>query len=248
MPAPGSFAVHPDLDRLVDRVTLSPETAAGSHLVLPGPFPTLGFQLRGRLQVSLDGSWQPLHEAGVTGLCGSHRVFAQEEPTRTVLIRLMPWAVPALFRESARALVDGHVSLVDLLPRGQSAGWLGREPDDAVGEAQALLARLARSARPASPIAVEGARLILRRGGMITVGELETALGWSRRHIERVFIDSIGVPPKRFAALVRFHRAAQALRAGRTPADVALQYGYFDQSHFANEFRRFAGRPPSAVR
>ncbi len=244
----GSFRVRPDLDGFVESISLSLGTAAGSHVVLPGPLPTMGFQLRGRLRVSLDGKWQPLSVAGITGLCGGPRMFGQDELTQTVLIRLSPWAIPVLFRESARTLIDGHVALADLLSRGDNAEWLGRKTNHAVAEAQALLARLVRSSRSPNPIAVDGARLIIRRGGAISVRELEKALGWSRRHIERVFIESMGVPPKRFAGLVRFRRAQRALRAGRKPAEVALDCGYFDHSHLANEFRRFAGTSPSNLR
>lgn len=242
-----SFRVRPGLEGFVESVSLSPETASGSHVVLPGPFPTIGFQLRGQMRVSVEGTWRPLSPSGITGLCGGPRVFGQTESTQTVLLRLSPWAIPVLFRESAHALIDGHVALADLLSPGPSAEWLGCEPNQAVAEAQALLARLVRASRSPSAIAVEGARLILRRGGAIRVGELEKALGWSRRHIERVFVDSIGVPPKRFAGIVRFRRAERALRAGKKPAEVALRYGYFDHSHLANEFRRLAGMSPSNV-
>jgi AraC-like DNA-binding protein len=244
----GSFAVRPDLEGLIESIALSPETAAGSHRVLPGPFPTIGFQLRGQLRVSLGAEWRPLSLAGITGLCSGPRVFGQSEPTQTILIRLSPWAIPVLFRESAHALADGHVGLADLLSPDHNAEWSGREPNHAIAEVQALLGRLVRGSRSPNPVAVEGATLVLRRGGAIRVGELQKALGWSRRHIERVFIDSIGVSPKRFAGIVRFRRAERALRDGRAPADVALHYGYFDQSHLANDFRRFSGTSPSNLR
>jgi methylphosphotriester-DNA--protein-cysteine methyltransferase len=136
--------------------------------------------------------------------------------------------VPALFRSILSASVD--------------AGC-------AVEAVQGLLIRqLQRSGRKPNIIAAEGARLIMCRDGKVRTRDLAAALGWSRRHIERVFLNEIGLTPKEFAGLVRFRRAEKALRAGGSLADIALEAGYYDQSHLANDIKRYSGAVPSLLR
>ncbi|QBI21048.1 AraC family transcriptional regulator [Egibacter rhizosphaerae] len=82
------------------------------------------------------------------------------------------------------------------------------------------------------------------------VGELAAELGWSGRHLTRRFRQHVGLPPKRFARLVRFRRALALLEQadGPSPAEVALLAGYYDQAHLANEVRAMGGRTPAEIR
>ena len=53
--------------------------------------------------------------------------------------------------------------------------------------------------------------------------------------------------PKRAARLLRFERARELAEAAERPdwARVAVEAGYYDQSHLINEFREITGRPPA---
>jgi AraC-like DNA-binding protein len=68
----------------------------------------------------------------------------------------------------------------------------------------------------------------------------------STRQFRRLCLERAGVTPKRLCRIVRFRETARRLRedAVRSLADVALECGYYDQSHLTNEFREFSGRPP----
>ena len=49
------------------------------------------------------------------------------------------------------------------------------------------------------------------------------------------------------ASVIRFERAAIALSSRQfSPAELAVAYGYADQSHLTREFVRFAGDTPAA--
>jgi AraC-like DNA-binding protein len=74
---------------------------------------------------------------------------------------------------------------------------------------------------------------------------LASAAGQSLRQFERRFKSRVGVSAKSLQRVVRFHRAASQLLAG-SPAlvDVALDSGFFDQSHMSHEFRALADVSP----
>jgi transcriptional regulator GlxA family with amidase domain len=74
-------------------------------------------------------------------------------------------------------------------------------------------------------------------------------LGMSERHLRRVFRDAVGVSPKAFAKLARFHRALGAAHADRRTswARIATATGYYDQAHLIDEFRTITGVTPRAL-
>jgi AraC-like DNA-binding protein len=68
----------------------------------------------------------------------------------------------------------------------------------------------------------------------------------SPRNLDRLFQRLLGFSPKYFARIVRFQGALRILMedASTTLAEVSAECGYFDQSHFVKDFRRFTGGVP----
>ena len=77
----------------------------------------------------------------------------------------------------------------------------------------------------------------------VAVRDLCAATGYSSRRLGQLFQDEVGVGPKMLARILRFQRAVQRLHAGCEMRwdELALDCGYCDQSHFANDFRDFSG-------
>jgi len=76
-----------------------------------------------------------------------------------------------------------------------------------------------------------------------TVRDVAGDTGWSQRRFSQVFREQVGLSPKVWCRIQRFQRAVRQLHAGADVAwaELALDCGYYDQSHFANEFRAFSG-------
>jgi len=66
----------------------------------------------------------------------------------------------------------------------------------------------------------------------------------SRFHFLRIFQQAVGVPPLRYAALLRVAYAEQLLRDGIPIVDVADRAGYCDQGHLNRCFHRVVGMTP----
>jgi len=83
-------------------------------------------------------------------------------------------------------------------------------------------------------------------GGRMSVSELAMREVVSERQLNRKFAEWIGISPKRFSEVVRFHRVLSSIHQGHTAdgAALALNHGFFDQAHLIRQFRKFYGETP----
>lgn len=82
-----------------------------------------------------------------------------------------------------------------------------------------------------------------RAPSIASVRETACRIGWSERRFSQVFRQEVGFAPKVWCRIRRFQRAVQQLHSGAEMcwAELALDCGYYDQAHFANEFHAFSG-------
>jgi AraC-like DNA-binding protein len=69
----------------------------------------------------------------------------------------------------------------------------------------------------------------------------------SERTLQRLFAGYVGIGPKWVLQRYRLHEAVEQLQ-GRGEVDwarLALELGYYDQAHFARDFRSLVGRTPA---
>jgi AraC-like DNA-binding protein len=90
---------------------------------------------------------------------------------------------------------------------------------------------------------------ILRHRGRVTIEAMAHDAGVSRQYFTRQFREHLGISPKLYCRLARFHSGlAYAHPRGRVDwAQVALDMGYADQSHMIAEFRQFSALTPQAL-
>lgn len=81
-----------------------------------------------------------------------------------------------------------------------------------------------------------------------TIAQVVEQSGLSHRYFNELFRAAIGLSPKRFRQLRRLRTVLRDI--WREPpiswAAVALEHGYYDHAHLANDFRHFAGISPTA--
>jgi AraC-like DNA-binding protein len=79
----------------------------------------------------------------------------------------------------------------------------------------------------------------------ITLDDLARCVGLSRYHLIRIFKQHTGLPPHLYRTQRRIDLAKTLLRQGMPFAQVALETGFTDQSHFTNKFKQFTAATPS---
>ena len=218
------------------------------------------------LRVPLDELWLDageVREALSAGAGAVERVRALE---RVLASRVVPSVVSAQndVDEAIRRIVDagGSLGITRLAPAlGVTRQHLARRFAQLVGVSPKTFARVVRLGRvieraravPAQHDVDEAIRRIVDAGGSLGITRLAPALGVTRQHLARRFSQLVGVSPKTFARVVRLGRVierARAVPAGETInwSALALELGYFDQSHLVDEFRELTGVTPLAWR
>jgi AraC-like DNA-binding protein len=88
--------------------------------------------------------------------------------------------------------------------------------------------------------AINGERAITR------VDHIASRFHLSRRTLERLFSQYVGVSPKWVIQRARLHEAADKLAQGEKVdlPRLALDLGYFDQAHFIKDFKTIIGTTP----
>jgi AraC-like DNA-binding protein len=94
----------------------------------------------------------------------------------------------------------------------------------------------------------ESAGMIMNCGGNIAITDICGHLNHNIKTMERNFKNIIGLTPKAFSKIIRFNNAFNDIKSGnyRDIHDIIHRHGFYDQSHFINEFRKYTGLPPSS--
>lgn len=84
-------------------------------------------------------------------------------------------------------------------------------------------------------------------GGRRTVRDVAAEVGVGERRLQQLFHEHVGLSPRAWSRLARTHARLRSLRRVRSPAwaELALDHGFYDQAHLANEFRALCGMTPS---
>lgn len=167
-------------------------------------------------------------------------------------VTLRPGAAGALLGMPASEIAGTAVHL-DELWHGRGAELLERmagQPDDA-SRVSVLCAALQRQLADGDvtihPAAMRAAQLIAASGGRRPLREVAAAVGLGERRLQQVFQHQVGLPPRAWSRLARLHACLRALRLQRAPAwaSLALDGGFYDQSHLVNEFQALCGLTPT---
>ena len=77
-----------------------------------------------------------------------------------------------------------------------------------------------------------------------TVKDLSDFLALSPRQTHRVFMKNYGMPPLKVLSIIRFQHCLQELTSEH-PSQENFEDGYYDQSHFINDFKKNIGLTPT---
>jgi len=183
---------------------------------------------------------------------GAHgRSFEPKEETFIIGVHFKPGGAFPFLGLPAGDLADSHVDLEALW--GPSAGRLRERLCEARISAErfqllqeALVSRLRHGVDQHYAVSAALEMFGKNQGGP-RVRETAKYLGLSQRRFIQVFKAEVGMTPKLFSRIQRFQRTRAFIQQNLSIdwADLALELGYFDQSHLIREFIEFSGLSPT---
>jgi AraC-like DNA-binding protein len=190
----------------------------------------------------------------VSGAYGKGFITDSEEEAFIIGVHFKPGGAFPCLGNPADELADTHVDLETLW--GSSAIRLRERLCEAANVAErfylleeSLIRHLFRPLE--HHYAVSTALEIFGRQNNVTVRDIARSIGLSQRRFIQVFKAEVGVTPKLFSRVQRFQRARAIIHRQEKAADwtdLAIECGYFDQSHLIREFLEFASLSPAAYR
>ncbi len=198
----------------------------------------------------------PVRRSSGTVISGTHtRSYLCDPRQRSsvVGVHFKPGRAFPFLGISPAEIVNAHAELRDLWgSEGQDLREQLLEaasPEQRFRRIEAALLRRLRRARPGHP-AVRAAVHALRGGESgVRVTDVAALVGLSHRRFVELFEREVGLTPKFYARIQRFHRVKRDIATLRKPpswAAFALACGYFDQSHMIRDFVEFSKMSPES--
>jgi AraC-like DNA-binding protein len=213
------------------------------ELALPTGASSLTIRLDGEaIGIARDGVWERFQDGVLWGAQSSFVVRDTSRLGGVVGVQFEPGMAAGLLGVPAGEMVARHVAF-------WRRDWVLRvqEAVDPLACLEGLLLGLRPRALDAGIRWAVGE--IVKRPDVVRVEALRRECGYSVRRFGEGFRDAVGLTPKQFARVRRFGLALERLaRGGEELGELALDCGFYDQSHLNREFRAFAGVTPGEYR
>ncbi len=84
------------------------------------------------------------------------------------------------------------------------------------------------------------------RPDALSIARMNAQIGYSQKHFTDIFKRAVGITPKAYLKIMRFQKAVRTIDEFPIPdwGSIALDCGFYDQSHFIHDFKHFSGFTP----
>lgn len=187
--------------------------------------------------------------SGIQFQADTYRRFITRESFGIFGAYIYPFAVPRLFNIPSSQTTNLALDYDTFL------GCAGRELEERIMLAHNnqeragilsdfLLMRLRHNVKTDDRI-ITSIRRVIHSKQHQTVAQLADTFNFSVRQFDRRFKEYAGFSPKTYLRLVRLQNAIQQYSRYKTLTQIALECGYYDQSHFIHDVKAFTGYHPS---
>ena len=232
-------------------VVEDPQPSPQKRKIIPDGFPEIIIHYKEPYKIKLHSKWETQTETLFAGQITSHFYLENTGASGMVGLKLMPTAAYQLFGVNMSSYVDRVVPLNevcgDFFEAFRQEMKTGSSPDFRIKKAEQCFKYLIDNRTLHNVGAIKQAvDSILKHKGMIKIEAIAAELDFSFRHLQREFKRIVGLSPKFFSRITRFNYIFEIMKQENSSwIGIALDSGYFDQSHFIKEFKAFTGEEPS---
>lgn len=205
------------------------------------------FHYRGRFYNFTDKqkTYSFLH--GVDGLSDRYCRYAIDESFGIFGVHLYPYALQPLFAVPASAFINQSLDFNSLSIKGfetleERVIMAGNTKERVRIVSDFLTNHLSQSPKPEI---IRIVNMIIKQKGDVNISSLADQCFRSVRQFQRIFKEQTGFTPKAFARVARFNAVLnQPNKRYKSLAEAAYDFGYYDQTHFIQDFKTYTGYTP----
>lgn len=219
------------------------------HHAYAYPCPEIVFCYKGRFRYGVGHSNDTELVSGVFGQTDTFsRVRLADEHFWILGIYLYPHALPQLFGMPANDLTNHYADVKSILGRDGEAleeqiALASDNQQRAKLVSDFLGARLKNAMTESNTISFSITAIVndFHSGSVKTLADINCL---SLRQFERQFKKLSGFSPRSFLRIMRFNSVLNKDYQHKSLTEIGIECGYYDQSHFIHDFRKFSGISP----
>jgi AraC-like DNA-binding protein len=246
---------HPSLRDFIHGYWLIESDAAYERLELvPDGYPEIFFTLNGNIQIfSEKNHWQCFDQAGLIGQVTHRFAFETRDYSKVLYVKLYPWTPYSLFKIPFWQMNDAVVGIHDVTPDTRfrelsERVYAAENVDRATTILDAFFIQRLLPSQIENPFLHFAVRQIFSSNGTVGIDTLTQQIHASRRYVEKLFKQEIGMTPKQYARLIRVKKASMLLLDPQFSGQINSIIGpldYYDQSHFLKDFKAVVQQTPT---
>jgi len=192
--------------------------------------------------------------AFAVGLMTSYETIELSASCSLFGIRFFAESASRFIKCSASELAGYQANLDDLWGKEGSSFMDEVRSSNSISEAierveSVLLKACLQPKTESDPLLQSSLKYMYASKGTMSVRDLAETVCYSERNLSRIYEKELGVSPKKLLDIIRFQYILQGLHHSPSArqAEFAVNYGFYDQSHFIHKFKRLYGLPPKQV-
>lgn len=221
------------------------------HSSVASIYPKLAFQYIPGMKISKNHEVINLFNSGFQSQTDTFCQLSAEQKVGIFGIYFQPYAIPFLFGLPTFEITNQNIEIAELL--GKDGVFLEEKVLNCVNTQERVAVmteyleqRINKFSTRLEDTIAAIQHIVFHKGSTKMIEVLGRQF-LSQRQFERNFKLLTGFSPKNFSRIVRFEKSIEnAINQDLSLTEVALQAGYFDQSHMIREFRAFTGKNPVA--
>ncbi|MEP5614279.1 MAG: helix-turn-helix transcriptional regulator [Cyclobacteriaceae bacterium] len=246
------FDPTPELSHIIREfwVYENPKQTPEVQKVIPDGFSEIIIHYGDPYRINLEGAWEQQSRLLFSNQISKYFQLENSGASAMIGMKLFPTAGYELFGTDMSTLTDRVIPLEQVAddipsPSGLTSPEFSTEMR--IAQLEDWVAKMTGDSDKDTTKIRHAIDQVFTSNGMYDIQQLADSLEISLRQFERLFKKSTGVTFKFFSRIVRFNHIFQLMKDEKLSwIQIALQSGYFDQSHFIKNFKEFTGEEPSS--
>ncbi|RYD88328.1 MAG: AraC family transcriptional regulator, partial [Sphingobacteriales bacterium] len=206
------------------------------------------FHYKGAFDILTDNGVEKSWRSGFHFQSAQYNRFITSENFGIFGAYIYPYAVPALFGlpadEGSNQMLDLKTFLGNTAHELEERIMLAADNHQRAVILSNFIERRLQNIRIKDEGAIASVHHVIHSGQNHTVAQLADRYNLSVRQFDRKFKQYAGFSPKLYLRITRLHEALQQYGSSKSLTQIALDCGYYDQSHFIHDVKAFTGYHP----